>query len=139
MIDEKIIEVSGGFVEAYIKLSVYDQYSEINKLSKQEIYLLLALSVETHDIDNIIVKNNLNKFKYQLLQILEMSNEILNNTGLNTVEHKNKYLRELVKLTGDTYGLTNIKVFLRFNGKCLPNLPSFDEIREMRLAKLLNI
>lgn len=63
------ITVSNTFLDIYKMFSVTDQISEINKLSRKELLLLIILAIDSFSEDNIVVINNLKPFKDEVILV----------------------------------------------------------------------
>lgn len=63
------ITVSNTFLDIYKMFSVTDQISEMNKLSRKELLLLIILAIDSFSEDNIAVINNLKPFKDEVILV----------------------------------------------------------------------
>ena len=97
----------------------------INQLSELERYMLVALSLDNHDIRNPIVKDNL----YPLRDI----GQALYDT-MEDIENDNPTIKKLIEITDDKY--INLNILIDSSGNEMPEPANQSEIRDWRLKLL---
>jgi hypothetical protein len=122
---EEKIKVSDEFVEIYRKFNVIEQVERIKKLkvdNSMEFYLLLLKVLDNHSEDDSILQLNLFPFESEVMEIYDMQDD---------KEVTNDILKELSKITGDTYIDTNCLV--DSNGNILPEPYTRAEVRDLKI------
>ena len=125
---EKVVEVkvSDEFIEIYRKFNVVEQVEIIKKLKESnpnEFYLLLFLVLDKHSDDDKINIVNLTPFKDEVMEIYDMQDD---------KEVTNDVLKELAKITNDTYVDTNCLVDK--NDEKLPEPYTKEEVRDLKIS-----
>ena len=134
MSEEKVkYEVSDKFANIHRLFNVFDQIEEMNKLSEEELYLLLTYCVDTHDENNETVCRNLEPFIPILDKIETLQDDLDDEEKKLNID---PILITLGEKTGNKYIDTDIIVDK--NGNELPDVLSFDEVRELRIEKTLD-
>jgi hypothetical protein len=116
------LEVSNEFIETYKYLNAGDMTDAIGKLIDLEKYILVALSLDNHDIKNHFVKHN-------LLPLKEIGQDIYD--AMEDQSSSNKIIEQLIKLTGDKY--IDLSVLVDSSGNEMPEPANQSEIREYKL------
>jgi len=119
------ITVSELFMDIYTKFNVVNQTSEMSKLSRFELYLLLTLAVDKFNEDDPVVWSNFSSFITELTEIFDVQDD---------KETNNPHLLELINRTGDKYIDTDIIVDKE--GNKLPEPLQKDEVRELKINLL---
>jgi hypothetical protein len=89
------ITVSDQFVDIYQNLTKENQVENINKLSKEELYLLLIYAIDNLDEENPILKENMKTFENEGMEILniQMDRKTKNPVLLKLIEDSsNEYI-----------------------------------------------
>lgn len=125
---EKVVEVkvSDEFIEIYRKFNVVEQVEIIKQLKESnpnEFYLLLFLVLDKHSDDDKINIANLTPFEDEVMEIYDMQDD---------KEVTNDVLKELAKITNDTYVDTNCLVDK--NGEKLPEPYTKEEVRDLKIS-----
>lgn len=120
------VKVSNEFIEIYRNFNVSDQKSNMGKLDKKNLYLLLLLCIDKHDDDDFMVINNYSSFEKEIIEIQEHQNK---------TETSVKELIELKKETDNEYIST--LVIRDNNGNELPALYTKDEVRNLKLNSII--
>ncbi len=123
---EKIIKVSDLFIEIYQNFNITNQYEEMKKLSKKELYLLLTLCIDkfselTLESDKS-VRNNFHPFKEEVMNIFNIQDD--KETGVEEII-------QLIEETGDRYIETDY--ICDKNGYKLTNPLTIEEVRDKRI------
>jgi hypothetical protein len=119
------ITVSELFMDIYTKFNVVNQTSEMNKLSRFELYLLLTLAVDKFNEDDPVVWSNFSSFITELTEIFDVQDD------KETIDTD---LLELINRTDDKYIDTDIIVDKE--GNKLPEPLQKDEVRELKINLL---
>jgi hypothetical protein len=119
------ITVTDQFVSIYRKFNVVIQTSEMSKLSRFELYLLLTLAVDKFNEDDPVVWSNFSSFITELTEIFDVQDD------KETIDTD---LLELINRTGDKYIDTDIIVDKE--GNKLPEPLQKDEVRELKINLL---
>jgi len=119
------ITVSELFMDIYTKFNVVNQTSEMNKLSRFELYLLLTLAVDKFNEDDPVVWSNFSSFITELTEIFDVQDD------KETIDTD---LLELINRTGDKYIDTDI--ITDKEGNKLPEPLQKDEVRELKINLL---
>lgn len=119
------ITVTDQFVSIYRKFNVVIQTSEMNKLSRFELYLLLIVAVDKFNEDDPVVWSNFSSFITEIKEIFDIQDD---------KETNNPHLLELINRTGDKYIDTDIIVDKE--GNKLPEPLQKDEVRELKINLL---
>lgn len=117
--------VTDDFVDVYKYLNACDMSERINSLSVIERYILVALSLDHHDIKNSVVRDNLYPLKYIGQSIYD---------AMEDVDTDDPVIKELVEITGDKY--IDLSVLVDSQGNDMPEPASQSEIRDWRLKLL---
>lgn len=125
MSEKKKYIVSDQFIEVYKYLNAGNMINKINELSELERYMLIALSLDNHDIKDVIVKENL----YPYREI----GQLLYNT-MDDQKSDNEIIKKLIEITDDKY--IDLSVLIDSSGNEMPNIADQSEIREWRLKLL---
>ena len=88
------ITVSDQFVDIYQNLTKENQVENINKLSKEELYLLLIYAIDNIDPENTILIENMKTFENEGMEIFDIQDD--NGTS-------NPVLLKLIKASGSKY------------------------------------
>lgn len=88
------ITVSDQFVDIYQNLTKENQVENINKLSKEELYLLLIYAIDNLDEENPILKENMKTFENEGMEILNIQMDR---------KTKNPVLLKLIEDSGNEY------------------------------------
>lgn len=88
------ITVSDQFVDIYQNLTKENQVENINKLSKEELYLLLIYAIDNLDEENPILKENMKTFENEGMEILNIQMDR---------KTKNPVLLKLIEASGNEY------------------------------------
>lgn len=88
------ITVSDQFVDIYQNLTKENQVENINKLSKEELYLLLIYAIDNLDEENPILIENMKTFENEGMEIFDIQDD--NGTS-------NPVLLKLIKASGSKY------------------------------------
>ncbi len=124
---EKSMMVSDLFIDIYINFNVSSQDEKMKKLSKSEIYLLIALCSDRHDDNDSICIDNFKNYISELNEILDLCED---------KETSNIHLINLIKNTDDKYIDTDILVDK--NGNKIPDPLSKNEVRDLKINNILN-
>lgn len=116
------LQVSNEFVETYKYLNAADMTDAIGKLCELEKYILVALSLDKHDIKNYFVRHN-------LLPLKEIGQNIYD--AMEDHQISNKTIEQLIQLTGDKY--IDLSVLVDSSGNEMPEPADQSEIREYKL------
>lgn len=119
--EKKKIIVSDDFIETYKYLNADDMTESISNLSEFETYILVALSLDNHDMQNTIVRNNLLPLK-DIGQALYDAMEDIST---------NKIIDQLIEQTGDKY--IDLSVLVDSDGNNIPDPATAAEIRDYKL------
>jgi hypothetical protein len=119
------ITVSELFMNIYKKFNVVNQTSEMSKLSRFELYLLLTLAVDKFNEDDPVVCSNFSSFITELTEIFDVQDD------KETIDTD---LLQLINRTGDKYIDTDIIVDKE--GNKLPEPLQKDEVRELKINLL---
>jgi hypothetical protein len=119
------ITVSELFMDIYTKFNVVNQTSEMSKLSRFELYLLLTLAVDKFNEDDPVVCSNFSSFITELTEIFDVQDD------KETIDTD---LLELINRTDDKYIDTDIIVDKE--GNKLPEPLQKDEVRELKINLL---
>ena len=125
-VEELKVNVSDEFIEIYRKFNVVEQVEIIKKLKESnpnEFYLLLFLVLDKHSDDDKINIANLTPFEDEVMEIYDMQDD---------KEVTNDVLKELAKITNDTYVDTNCLVDK--NGEKLPEPYTKEEVRDLKIS-----
>jgi len=123
--NKKKYNVTDEFVEVYKYLNAVIMTDRINQLSELERYMLVALSLDNHDIKNPIVKDNL----YPLRDI----GQALYDT-MEGFEIDNPTIKKLIEITDDKY--IDLSILADSSGHEMPQPANQSEIRDCRLKLL---
>jgi len=126
-IKESEILVSDEFVEIFENLNVFDQYDNMMKLNKRDLYLLLTLSLDKYPFDDTISVYNFKKFEKEVMEIFDIFDD---------KETTNIDLIKLIEETGDKYIETDNIVDK--NGNKLRDPLDKIEVRNKRIGKILD-
>jgi len=124
MYEKDTIKVSQRFIEIYRNFNVSDQREEMNKLSKEELYLLLDSCVDNHDDEDLTVTLNFSAFVEELKDVLKLQNG----------ETVNSILEELQKKTDLRLSSKRVSE----NGDELPETYTRDQVRDLKLNKIFD-
>jgi hypothetical protein len=124
----KKVQVSSEFIKCYEHFNVFDVISDIKKLDKRELYLLLMLCVDNHDDNNTIVLQNFSEFKEELNEILDLQ---------ENEETTNEFLLALTLETCDT--AIDIENIVCVDGGNIKAPFTKDEIRDIKIDKIDSI
>lgn len=122
--EKKKLLVSDSLIEIYKYLNAVDMSERINQLSELEKYILIALSLDNHDIKNVIVRENLLPYK----EIGQAIYDAMEELGTNEI------IEQLIELTGDKY--IDLSVLVDSDGNVMPEPANQSEIRDWRLKLL---
>ena len=122
---KKKYTVSNQFVEVYKYLNAGNMINQINELSELERYMLVVLSLDNHDIKDVVVKENLYPYR-EIGQLLYDT--------MDDHESDNEIIKKLIEITDDKY--INLSVLIDSTGNEMPNIADQSEIREWRLKLL---
>lgn len=120
---ENKVTVSKKFVEVFKNFNVNDQIEEIKKLSKKEIYLLLAHCLDLHDENISTVKMNFQPFREEVMEIYDIQDD---------KETKNTILLEIISETNDKY--IDTSNLICEDGTELPTPYTKEELREVKIS-----
>jgi len=126
-IKESEILVSDEFVEIFENLNVFDQYDNMMKLNKRDLYLLLTLSLDKYPFDDTISVYNFKKFEKEVMEIFDIFDD---------KETTNIDLIKLIEETGDKYIETDNIVDK--NGNKMRDPLDKIEVRNKRIGKILD-
>ena len=116
--------VSDRLVSIYRNFNVTDQFNEIKKLTKRELFLLVLLCLNNHvELDPVVV-NNFMPLRKEALSIYGL---------LNDEDVKDEDLKALVKEIGDTY-LNVSEVLVDGNNEELPRVYTKVEVRDIKIT-----
>ena len=122
---KKKYTVSNQFVEVYKYLNAGNMINQINELSELERYMLVALSLDNHNIKDVVVKENLYPYR-EIGQLLYDT--------MDDQESDNEIIKKLIEITDDKY--IDLSVLIDSAGNEMPNIADQSEIREWRLKLL---
>ena len=122
--EKKKLLVSDSLIEIYKYLNAVDMSERINQLSELEKYILIALSLDNHDVKNVIVRENLLPYK----EIGQAIYDAMEELGTNEI------IEQLIELTGDKY--IDLSVLVDSDGNVMPEPANQSEIRDWRLKLL---
>ncbi len=122
--EKKKLLVSDSLIEIYKYLNAVDMSERINQLSELEKYILIALSLDNHDIKNVIVRENLLPYK----EIGQAIYDAMEELGTNEI------IEQLIELTGDKY--IDLSVLVDSDVDVMPEPANQSEIRDWRLKLL---
>lgn len=122
---KKKYTVSNQFVEVYKYLNAGNMINQINELSELERYMLVVLSLDNHDIKDVVVKENL----YPYREIGQLLYDVMDDQ-----ESDNEIIKKLIEITDDKY--IDLSVLIDSTGNEMPNIADQSEIREWRLKLL---
>jgi hypothetical protein len=122
---KKKYTVSNQFVEVYKYLNAGNMINQINELSELERYMLVVLSLDNHDIKDVVVKENLYPYR-EIGQLLY--------DAMDDQESDNEIIKKLIEITDDKY--IDLSVLIDSTGNEMPNIADQSEIREWRLKLL---
>ena len=125
MSEKKKYTVSDQFVEVYKYLNAGNMINQINELSELERYMLVALSLDNHNIKDVVVKENLYPYR-EIGQLLYDT--------MDDQESDNEIIKKLIEITDDKY--IDLSVLIDSTGNEMPNIADQSEIREWRLKLL---
>ena len=125
MSGKKKYTVSNQFVEVYKYLNAGNMINQINELSEVERYMLVVLSLDNHDIKDVVVKENL----YPYREIGQLLYDVMDDQ-----ESDNEIIKKLIEITDDKY--IDLSVLIDSTGNEMPNIADQSEIREWRLKLL---
>lgn len=125
MSEKKKYIVSDQFIEVYKYLNAGNMINKINELSELERYMLIALSLDNHDIKDVIVKENLYPYR-EIGQLLYVT--------MDDQKSDNEIIKKLIEITDDKY--IDLSVLIDSSGNEMPNIADQSEIREWRLKLL---
>jgi hypothetical protein len=125
MSGKKKYTVSNQFVEVYKYLNAGNMINQINELSELERYMLVVLSLDNHDIKDVVVKENL----YPYREIGQLLYDVMDDQ-----ESDNEIIKKLIEITDDKY--IDLSVLIDSTGNEMPNIADQSEIREWRLKLL---
>lgn len=125
MSEKKKYIVSDQFIEVYKYLNAGNMINQINELSELERYMLVALSLDNHDIKDVVVKENL----YPYREIGQLLYDVMDDQ-----ESDNEIIKKLIEITDDKY--IDLSVLIDSTGNEMPNIADQSEIREWRLKLL---
>lgn len=117
--------VTDDFVDVYKYLNAGDMSERINSLSVIERYILVALSLDNHEIKNPVVRDNLYPLK-------DIGQSIYD--AMEDVDTYDPVIKELVEITGDKY--IDLSVLVDSQGNDMPEPANQSEIRDWRLKLL---
>jgi len=117
--------VTDDFVDVYKYLNAGDMSERINSLSVIERYILVALSLDNHEIKNPVVRDNLYPLK-------DIGQSIYD--AMEDVDTDDTVIKELVEITGDKY--IDLSVLVDSQGNDMPEPANQSEIRDWRLKLL---
>lgn len=117
--------VTDDFVDVYKYLNAGDMSERINSLSVIERYILVALSLDNHEIKNPVVRDNLHPLK-------DIGQSIYD--AMEDVDTDDPVIKELVEITGDKY--IDLSVLVDSQGNDMPEPANQSEIRDWRLKLL---
>lgn len=122
--EKKKLLVSDNLIEIYKYLNAVDMSERINQLSDIEKYILISLSLDNHDVKNVIVRENLLPYK----EIGQAIYDAMEELGTNEI------IEQLIELTGDKY--IDLSVLVDSDGDVMPEPANQSEIRDWRLKLL---
>lgn len=122
--EKKKLLVSDNLIEIYKYLNAVDMSERINQLSDIEKYILISLSLDNHDVKNVIVRENLLPYK----EIGQAIYDAMEELGTNEI------IEQLIELTGDKY--IDLSVLVDSDGNVMPEPANQSEIRDWRLKLL---
>lgn len=122
--EKKKLLVSDNLIEIYKYLNAVDMSERINQLSDIEKYILISLSLDNHDVKNVIVRENLLPYK----EIGQAIYDAMEELGTNEI------IEKLIELTGDKY--IDLSVLVDSDGNVMPEPANQSEIRDWRLKLL---
>lgn len=117
--------VTDDFVDVYKYLNAGDMSERINSLSVIERYILVALSLDNHEIKNPVVRDNLYPLK-------DIGQSIYD--AMEDVDTDDPVIKELVEITGDKY--IDLSILVDSQGNDMPEPANQSEIRDWRLKLL---
>lgn len=117
--------VTDDFVDVYKYLNAGDMSEQINSLSVIERYILVALSLDNHEIKNPVVRDNLYPLK-------DIGQSIY--YAMEDVDTDDPVIKELVEITGDKY--IDLSILVDSQGNDMPEPANQSEIRDWRLKLL---
>ena len=122
---------SSTFIEIYRNFNVFDQIEGIKLLSTKERYVLLNLCIAEHNLDDPQVEQNFSKSSDELTNL----KNLLQN-GITDVP----ILDDLSKNYGVlSLGNFDLKITIEDDsGNDLPELYTREEVRELKLNKILD-
>ena len=125
MSGKKKYTVSNQFVEVYKYLNAGNMINQINELSELERYMLVVLSLDNHDIKDVVVKENL----YPYREIGQLLYDVMDDQ-----ESDNEIIKKLIEITDDKY--IDLSVLIDSTGNEMTNIADQSEKREWRLKLL---
>lgn len=117
--------VTDDFVDVYKYLNAGDMSEQIKSLSVIERYILVALSLDNHEIKNPVVRDNLYPLK-------DIGQSIYD--AMEDVDTDDPVIKELVEITGDKY--IDLSILVDSQGNDMPEPANQSEIRDWRLKLL---
>ena len=117
--------VTDDFVDVYKYLNAGDMSERIKSLSVIERYILVALSLDNHEIKNPVVRDNLYPLK-------DIGQSIYD--AMEDLDTDDPVIKELVEITGDKY--IDLSVLVDSQGNDMPEPANQSEIRDWRLKLL---
>jgi hypothetical protein len=125
MSEKKKYIVSDQFIEVYKYLNAGNMINKINELSELERYMLIALSLDNHDIKDPIVKENLYPYR-EIGQLLYDT--------MDGQKSDNEIIKKLIEITDDKY--IDLSILADSSGNEMPQPANQSEIRDWRLKLL---
>jgi hypothetical protein len=116
--------VSEKFANIFKYFNVYDQIDMIKSLDNLELFLLLNLCVENHDLDDPIVISNFKPFDEELHKLYEIRKDIFSQVGENELISKLIEYDYYYKLDNNVYDM--------------PKIFNKGEVREIRLNNIFD-
>lgn len=117
--------VTDDFVDVYKYLNAGDMSERIKSLSVIERYILVALSLDNHEIKNPVVRDNLYPLK-------DIGQSIYD--AMEDLDTDDPVIKELIEITGDKY--IDLSVLVDSQGNDMPEPANQSEIRDWRLKLL---
>ena len=138
--EEKKIVVSDEFVSIYTNFNVMDQSSELVKLNRRELYLLLIILIdnmpENDDCFTKVVQYNFKPYlNDEIKDIYDVQDDKIEEIKNRNIENYN-ILKNLIEDSGYEYIETDNIVDK--DGNKLPDVRTVDEIRDVKIDNIFN-
>ena len=122
----KIVKVSKEFLDIYTNFNVVSQVEGMKKLSRKELYLLLAVCLDKYPDEDPVCAYNIRAFKEECMELFYLDENPTNNPDLI----------ELQQETGDN--LIETDNIYSVDGNKLPKILSKIKVREKKLQAILD-